>query len=412
MAKDYISLDYSNKHFEHYKEPSEEKIYFGVGAIDKLKEFIRVNYIEQKVIVFCLPSEFDYISSKIYSDDYKACIISVVDYSNSFIERLGVTFDNVDLIVGVGDDRLINLVKAIVARYNLSYVLYLSGVCGYKTFINEYYLEDNFSRYFDVDKAIKIYIDEDRLEFASRDDVALRAFEVFSKLGYFADYILNFIVYKTEYNLVFVNEFKKLYKTFYNNLEKLIMMDKEAIKVLQDNIIELAELLDVVKYRFESDKENVFSNIYNYFDNEKIDKALLESVGFRVMLNIYNKFINNIKIQSTYFNIEKHVAMFDKYFRTINIKMELEAMPEFKRLGFILEKTKDDIEIKLNILSKMAEMIFVKCIKILPDNGYELSKQLNIDLVERSVYFCGDIIKGSSYLKIVRDFGVLDYDLL
>jgi len=411
MAKDYISLDYSNKKLECYEDDENEKIYFGKGAIDRLKIFIKNNYMGQKIIVLCSPSEFDYISSRFYSDDYKICIISVVDYNNSFIERLGSTLNDVNLIVGVGDDRLVNLVKAIVTRYNVSYVLYLCGLCGYRLFINEYYLEENFSRHFECKGPSRVFIDEEKIETTSRVDVALRAFEVFSKLGYFADYILNFIVYKTEYNVEFVNEFKKLYKGFYNNLDKLIMMDKEAVKVLQDNIIELSELLNMANYSFEIDKENVFCNIYNYFDKEKIERPLLESVGFRVMLNIYNKFIININIQSTYFDIERHVAMFDKYFRNINIKMELEAMPEFKKLRFILEKAKDDINIKLNLLSKITEMIFVKCIKILPDNGYDLSRQINTNLVERSIYFCGDIIKGESYLKIIRDFGVLDYEV-
>lgn len=412
MAKDYISLDYSNKNvYTKVSEENEDGLYFGKNALDEMKMYIENKFTGQKIIVLCTSLDFENISDEIYSENYDACIISVVDYNNAFIDRLKSALEDVNLIVGIGDDRLINLVKAVSCRYDKEYVLYFNRVCGYKVFINEYYLEDNFSLYYEVKSANRIYIDEDKVGETDRNIVACRAFEVFNRLGYFADYVLNFIVYKSEYNIEFVNEFKKIYKSFYNGLDKLIMMDKEAINKLQDCIIELAFLLKKIGYLFNYDKENMFSSIYKYFDREDTSNALVESVGFRVMLSIYTKFINNINIQSTYFNIEKHVAMFDKYFRNINVKLELEAMPEFRKLEFVLTKAKDDIICKLSILNKMTDLLFNKCIKILPDNGYELSNKLNTNLVERSVYFCSDIVKGDCYLKIIRDFGILDYDI-
>ena len=158
-------------------------------------------------------------------------------------------------------------------------------------------------------------------------------------------------------------------------------------------------------------KENIFANVFNYLCRKKdLSMSEVRIVGAQAFCRIYYQFFNSLdEIQLNYFDIQKKLELLDQYFQGVEYELDNYVQMDMEEVVYLLSKHKDNISKKVYSYVKMLEQMLDRALDLYDDSGYLFSKKLNQEMALKAIYFTPDFLKGKSLLKIIRDFGVLDY---
>ena len=388
-------------------------IYYGKDIISTLNEYIVKNFKYQKILFFCKSNDYNYINENVRSENYEKIIIVLNEFNTDKLEKIAQNIKcDVRALVAYGDFEVAQAVKYFSCKNNLPYILLKNELPIVEELVDYYILYDGM---YVAEKCIppaQILLDSEALKSASRRNICSSVYSLLNKLGYFEDYYLNYIIYKSEFNCNDFLCFKDIYIEIYNLLEKLSMLDSESILRLGDMVLYMSALLKRLNYEIERDKIFVFSNLYLLFTEKKFnsfDFILSGQIGLQVINGIYEKFIKGVEnLTFSYIDIEKRVVMFDKYFKNYKLNYNGFELPNIEKLKFVLSRNKNLLSNKIQTLGKLSSRLLSKSFLVQEDSGYALSKDTDSISVVKAVCFCSDIVSGDNFLKIIRDYGVLE----
>ena len=388
-------------------------IYYGKDIISTLNEYIVKNFKYQKILFFCKSNDYNYINENVRSENYEKIIIVLNEFNTDKLEKIAQNIKcDVRALVAYGDFEVAQAVKYFSCKNNLPYILLKNELPIVEELVDYYILYDGM---YVAEKCIppaQILLDSEALKSASRRNICSSVYSLLNKLGYFEDYYLNYIIYKSEFNCNDFLCFKDIYIEIYNLLEKLSMLDSESILRLGDMVLYMSALLKRLNYEIERDKIFVFSNLYLLFTEKKFnsfDFILSGQIGLQVINGIYEKFIKGVEnLTFSYIDIEKRVVMFDKYFKNYKLNYNGIELPNIEKLKFVLSRNKNLLSNKIQTLGKLSSRLLSKSFLVQEDSGYALSKDTDSISVVKAVCFCSDIVSGDNFLKIIRDYGVLE----
>ena len=158
-------------------------------------------------------------------------------------------------------------------------------------------------------------------------------------------------------------------------------------------------------------KENIFANIFKHICTKNdLNTNEIKIVGAQAFCRIYYEFFKNLDdMQFNYFDLKKRLELLEKYFQDVNFEIDNYSQLDIEKTTYILTKHKNKLFNKISSFMQMLEQILSSALDLYDDSGYLFSKKLNQDIALKAIYFTPDFLKGQSLLKIVRDFGVLDY---
>ena len=388
-------------------------IYYGKDIISTLNDYIVKNFKYQKILFFCKSNDYNYINENVLSENYEKIIIVLNEFNTDKLEKIAQNIKcDVRALVAYGDFEVAQAVKYFSRKNNLPYILLKNELPIVEELVDYYILYDGV---YVAEKCIppaQILLDSEALKSASRRNICSSVYSLLNKLGYFEDYYLNYIIYKSEFNCNDFLCFKDIYIEIYNLLEKLSMLDSESILRLGDMVLYMSALLKRLNYEIERDKIFVFSNLYLLFTEKKFnsfDFILSGQIGLQVINGIYEKFIKGVEnLTFSYIDIEKRVVMFDKYFKNYKLNYNGFELPNIEKLKFVLSRNKNLLSNKIQTLGKLSSRLLSKSFLVQEDSGYALSKDTDSISVVKAVCFCSDIVSGDNFLKIIRDYGVLE----
>ena len=388
-------------------------IYYGKDIISTLNEYIVKNFKYQKILFFCKSNDYNYINENVRSENYEKIIIVLNEFNTDKLEKIAQNIKcDVRALVAYGDFEVAQAVKYFSCKNNLPYILLKNELPIVEELVDYYILYDGV---YVAEKCVppaQILLDSEALKSASRRNICSSVYSLLKKLGYFEDYYVNYIIYKSEFHFNDFLCFKDIYIEIYNLLEKLSMLDSESILRLGDMVLYMSALLKRLNYEIERDKIFVFSNLYLLFTEKKFnifDFILSGQIGLQVINGIYEKFIKGVEnLTFSYIDIEKRVVMFDKYFKNYKLNYNGFELPNIEKLKFVLSRNKNLLSNKIQTLGKLSSRLLSKSFLVQEDSGYALSKDTDSISVVKAVCFCSDIVSGDNFLKIIRDYGVLE----
>lgn len=388
-------------------------IYYGKDVISTLNEYIVKNFKYQKILFFCKSNDYNYINENILSENYEKIIIVLNEFNTDKLEKIAQNIKcDVRALVAYGDFEVAQAVKYFSCKNNLPYIILKNELPIVEELVDYYILYDGVYVAEKCGPPAQILLDSEALKSASRKNICSLVYSLLNKLGYFEDYYLNYIIYKSEFNCNDFLCFKDIYIEIYNLLEKLSMLDSESILRLGDMVLYMSALLKRLNYEVERDKIFVFSNLYLLFTEKKFnsfDFILSGQIGLQVINGIYEKFIKGVEnLTFSYIDIEKRVVMFDKYFKNYKLNYNGFELPNIEKLKFVLSRNKNLLSNKIQTLGKLSSKLLSKSFLVQEDSGYALSKDTDSISVVKAVCFCSDIVSGDNFLKIIRDYGVLE----
>ena len=388
-------------------------VYYGKDVLGAFSELVVKNYKYQKVMFFCEVREYEYVSQKFVSNDFESLFFGLEGCDLKELNQIikGIKCD-VRVLVGVGSFEVIQAVKYIANYLRLPYIIIKETIPIVEELINYSVIYEGVYDLEVCEPPLGVFIDSEKVEGATRSNICEVAYSMLNKLSFFGDYYLNYIVHKTDFKCGDFVCFKDIYLQLYELLEKLSMLDKESILRLGDLVLYLSVLLKRLDYSMDKDKIFVFTNLYLLLAKKSAtiyNFCMVGQVGLQVLNGVYKKFIQELeKLSFDYIDIEKRVRMFDLYFQNYKLAFNAFEFPNVERMKFVLLKNKKIINTKVDILNELSSKLLNKSFLLHEDSGYSIVKNLDSLAVVKSVCFCADVVKGECFLKIIRDYGVLD----
>ena len=388
-------------------------VYYGLDVEETFDKYILENYKYQKVIFFCRNFDYETINKRFINDGYQRVVIVLNDFDARSLDAIanGINCD-VRVLVAYGDFEVVQAVKYISSVIDKSYVVIKTTLPMVEELLDSYIIYDDVYVVGACNAPVQVLLDSILIKNCNRRDISQCLYSILNKLSFFEDYYLNYIVYKSQFNCLDFVKFKEIYLDIYVLMERLAMLDKESILRIGDIALYLSVLLKRLDYRIQSDKIFVFSNLYLLLTGKSYnsyDLVVSGQVGLQVVNCVYEKFIKGIDgLSFEYIDIEKRVVAFDKHFKNFRVTYNAFEMPNVERLRFVLNKNKTIILNKIMSLTKMASLLLDKSFLIQEDSGYALSKYADSLAVIKSISFCSDIVEGDNFIKIIRDYGVLE----
>ena len=388
-------------------------IYYGNEVIKNLNDYIIANFKYQKVLFFCSVDNYENVKSNFCCADYEIIVLAMECFDIGELDKIaeGIKCE-VRLLVGIGDFELVQAVKYIASIKDMPFVLIKKELPLVEEMLDVSILYDgvyvdNISK-----KPERIFLDSDAICMATRRNISECVYSMINKIGYFEDYYLRYLIHKEDFNCKDFALFKDIYNKLYNILDKVAMLESEALLRLGDLVLCLGVLLHRLGYSVREDKLYVFSNLYLLFTGKSYngyEYALSGQIGLQATNKVYEKFIKKIgNMNFEYIDVVRRVEMFDKCFRNFKIDYNAYEMPNVERLQFILKRNQAILNQKVNVLSQISVKLLNKSFLVLEDSGYNISRGTDAYAVVKAVTYCSDVVCGNSFIKIVRDFGALE----
>lgn len=391
-------------------EINEKNLYFGKCAIEKAKMFIDENLPLQKFIV--ITKKEDLINVKNCLNCELAIYICLSEFTFEEVQNLKENLgEEVRLIVGIGDEEVVNSAKCFASLLNVSYGIVETTFSSALTLLNSYQI---FDEGYIIERECEgysfYYIDSDEIAKISREQMVEMYAFVCSKIGYILDDILSAKIFKTEFKLSTQQEMKNLL----NELNKVSysLMFKENILSLKDIMVSLSSILRNCSYSTKKDKQYVATNMYcyltkNYSDFNKI--CLNYSCAFTLL---YATFFTNLQnLKYCVFDVEKRVKIFDKYFSKSGFEFDYNALKNYDQTYYILSFMREQLLSQCVASHKLLTMTNNQCMALLKDGGYGLKNRLRNSKFSEALCFAPDVIVGENLVKVVKNYGLLDFDV-
>ena len=145
----------------------------------------------------------------------------------------------------------------------------------------------------------------------------------------------------------------------------------------------------------------------NYKDFHQI--CLNYSCAFTLL---YATFLSNLQsLKYCVFDIEKRVKVFDKYFSKSGFEFDYNALNSYEQTYYILSFMREQLLSQCVATHKLLTMTNNQCMTLLKDGGFGLKTRLKSSCFTEALCFTPDVIVGESLVKIVKNYGLLDFDV-
>lgn len=391
-------------------EKNEKNLYFGKYALERAKMYINENLPLQKFIV--LTEKEELINIKNCLNNEGAIYICLSEFNYEEIEKLCTAIkEEIRLVVGVGNEKIINAAKCFSAIKKIDYGIVETSFSSSLTLLKNYQIiKDNYIYEEACEWPDFYYIDSEEISKISRQNMVEMYSFISSKIGYVLDEMMSAKIFKTEFSLSTQKEMKKLLNDL-NNITPSLMY-KENILSLKDVIISLAFLLRKNEYSTKKDKQFVAANMFcyltkNYKDFNQI--CLNYSCAFTLLYATF--FVNLNSLKYSVFDIEKRVKVFDEYFSKAGFEFDYNALNNYDKTYYILSFMRETLLSQCIASHKLIKMTLDHCNSLLKDGGFEIKGRLKSPLFSKALCFAPDVIVGESLVKVVKNYGLLDFDV-
>lgn len=383
-------------------------------TIERMNELLLGQYKYKKVLFLTDNNSYDFAVAKFKNEDVNAIFLIATEYNKeSAVSLISNELSDVDLIVGVGDEKLCNFARFVSHNYNINVTLFVKGYFTIDLLLEDVVMEENgFLRLFSVKTCENVFIYAEDINQYKRRNIVEMLLCLISKISFVLDKEINAYIYKKSFegfNQTFLKEF---YKELFDLLKCPTIVNLELIKRIFALNIKMANFLRHANYE-KQDKETIFACNYKFFDaSENVNLNELRIIGAIVMNKMYLNFFQKIdRLSYAYFDIEKRVRVFDKYFSGVNCDICLSEIADENKLKYILNRYKVKFIKKVEYCLVILQALMNKCLDFYEDGGYEVFKSFNSQNMLRSVYFVPDIIKGNCIIKMIRDYGLMDFEI-
>lgn len=377
---------------------------------EKLREYINENYCGCKVCYVCESLNYVKFSNLTKGFDSESIfLLSDDDATKKYLDNVKNVIENSSLIVCLDNDSVdfAKYVSEVCQEYCLFYFEKMPTLDCFLPVRKSERCELSLVNCNPIKHYIICYHSPNEL---NREDLIDSIFSCFAYLCNFLEEVLNTILFRKRLSEKFKNDFLSILQKLNEFLHQIYFMPEDFLDNYLIFLEEFASILIEQEMEFET-KENIFANVFNYLCRKKdLSMSEVRIVGAQAFCRIYYQFFNSLdEIQLNYFDIQKKLELLDQYFQGVEYELDNYVQMDMEEVVYLLSKHKDKISKKVHSYVKMLEQMLDRALDLYDDSGYLFSKKLNQEMALKAIYFTPDFLKGESLLKIIRDFGVLDY---
>lgn len=380
-------------------------------ALSAFKEYLKSNYVNCKVCFICT-SEL-YVKMKKALDETGVKPIYLFSDDKATLQNAKSVYkvvDNVSLLCCLDIDS-ISYAKMVSRDCGQDCVYYMENMPSLDAFLPLCYVTKEGMLTYEKCEPMKYYIISYKCgNEIDRESLVASVFSTIVYFGSFLELMLDTYIYKSNYYIDLKSEFVNYAYRLNNLLSEVVFLHDKFL----DNYLCFME--DFSKFLIQSKinldtKENVFGKLYKYFEPKSdLSYDEIRLVGVQAMAKVYAEFFKNLPTLSySYYDIEKKIRLIDNLFHNVDYEIDEFDTLKAEKMNYLVRRFEKKLVKKCANFSIILDHMIDKALDLYNDSGYSFSKKMHNDTALKAIYFTPDFTKGDCFIKLVRDFGVLDY---
>jgi|LGVF01.2.fsa_nt_gb hypothetical protein len=407
---------------ERFLNKKTKKVFLGSNTIFKLKHILDEIIPYQKVM-FVVKKRFLKENKNYFDNLLKACNRACCEYifeedecnKNSITKLLEEINEDVACVVALGDNSLISSVKVVSFISKIPYVI-MPTVSVYPDFLLNIAKVNNsgINKVYKVNFPLAVLVDKDVILKQNNTGHINSYCQIVSLCFGVLDSKLTRICHSNTAQSEHYKKLNLLVEKTINLNENLYNYNTKALLELNKNAINIGIILTKFGYNLLS-SDYQMAKAFRLTGDSKLGICYYKVISGMFLLNVFESFINNIK-NNNYMsvNLNKRLQILSGVMSVKQINNNLlDTLEEALKKSFNAYHIK---EYKVEMLEeiKTTKTTLEKAYKVLKRMNLGLSfyaiNNLDTEVVKKAICLAPDLCNSNNFLKIIRNFGVLDYN--
>lgn len=398
------------------KEQIKEKIiYLQSGLYDDaystFVQYLNQNYKGCQVCMICAVANYTACKSMMSSLEVKVYFIFSDDLATwQNMQEVYNAVDRCEIFCCI-DNQSINFCKIICKHLSRQCVYFLTQIPMLDDFLPIYrYHKNNFIRYAKA-SPISNYVIQYKVGEEIDKEYLVRS--VFSIISYFALYLedmLNSYINKQSFSAQKQSQFHGFMDLLDRLLDEVFFMSDNFLDKYLEFLESFSQFVISNNLNLQS-KENIFASIYSFLAKDtQLNFEEIKILAVQTLARVYQKFFENLEnISFNYFDLQKKVSLIDSTFKDVDYEIDSFDVEDVEKTIYKIKRFRQRLlDVCTHFVNRIEKMMD-KALDLYQDSGYAFSKKMNKDVLLKTIYFVPDFIKGNSFLKVIRDYGILDF---